>query len=77
MNEGQHAALVQEVMAMRMVLVHLLGQQSPAVLAAIANSIDSEPGLAMHPDVETALVPFRGKVDNLLVEATVVQRREP
>ena len=76
MNEGQHAALVREVMAMRMVLVHLLGQQSPAVLAAIAKSIDSEPGMAMHPDVETALIPFRGKVDDLLVEAKFIQRRE-
>jgi len=75
MNDGQFAALLQEVIVLRLVLVHLLARQSPEELAALAADIDAKPELTMHPDVETALIPLRAKVDELLVQSKLVQRQ--
>ena len=73
MNEGQQAALLQEVMALRLVLVHLLARQPPGDLAAISAGIDAELAKS-HPDVATALIPFRATVDELLAEAAALRR---
>jgi hypothetical protein len=74
MNDDQHATLIKEVMALRMVLVHLLARQTPADLAAVSDSISRE--CDEHSlNVERVLTPLRATVDAMLLQASVVSRK--
>ena len=75
MNDDQHATLIKEVMALRMVLVHLLARQTPAELAAISDSISRE--CDEHSlRVEQTLTPLRATIDEMLLQASVVSRKQ-
>jgi len=74
MNEGQFDAVMNELIAMRMVLVHVLARQTAAERAAISDSVGRE--MDEHsPNVEKALMPFRRTIDEMFVQAEVVSRR--
>jgi hypothetical protein len=74
MDDRRSAALVREITLLRMVLVHFLARQPQGELAAISESIGRE--IDEHTlDVERTLMPLRTTVDELLLQAEVVQRR--
>jgi hypothetical protein len=74
MNDRRYAALLNEVAALRMVLVHFLARQPSVELAAISSSISREHD-EHSVDVERALAPSQATIDEMLLQAEVVGRR--